>query len=38
MYKLHQHIIMIGPHRDKPVFGVSNKARLKPVFSATENS
>ena len=27
-----------GPHWEKPVFGVSNIARLKPVSSATETS
>ena len=27
-----------GPRRDKPVFGVSEKARLKPVSLATETS
>ena len=29
---------LIGPQRDKPVFGVSDKARFKPVSSATETS
>ena len=28
----------MGRHARKPVFGVSEKARLKPVFSATETS
>ena len=27
-----------GPRREKPVFGVSDKARFKPVSSATETS
>ena len=32
------HPLLSGPPRDKPVFGVSNKARLKPVSSATGTS
>ena len=29
---------IIGPRATKPVFGISNKVRLKPVSSATETS
>ena len=29
---------IIGPRETKPVFGVSDKARLKPVFPAAETS
>ena len=31
-------IISYGPRRDKPVFGVSDKTRLKPVSWAIETS
>ena len=30
------HVSIYGLRRKNPVFGVTNKARFKPVFSATE--
>ena len=32
------HNFFLGLHGTKPVFGVSNKGRLKPVSSATETN
>ena len=37
-YKVYTYQINLGLDATKPVFGVSEKVRLKPVFSATETS
>ena len=36
--RTHDDVYKMGLVETKPVFGVSNKARLKPVSSATETS
>ena len=38
MYGLSMSMLKFGPRREKPDFGVSDKARLKPVSLAIETS
>ena len=38
MFYTHKSVQLYGPRREKPVFGVSDKARFKSVSSATETS